>query len=332
VNPFHFLSGLVNGMRCGVLAVDRLGRLMMINRVALQVLGLRRSPAPGAPIARALASYPQLARVMCESFDMSSLPSRAEMELKLATADSKTIGFTMSMVPGPEGQPIGAALFFKDLAQIEHKAEQERLKDRLAALGEMAANMAHEIRNPLASIDVSCSLLRRRLQAPSPDEWSLELLDKITAEVRRLNGAITSSLEYVRPLSLSLGHAELAPLLEEAITVATRRGGAGGGPREVRCSVSQMPAFLMDREKLRQVFENLVLNALEAIGEQGLVTVEAELRDAPSAGTVPYPVADESIHDPWRNYEQFAVVRVADTGPGIGEKERSRIGRRQAEV
>ena len=69
------------------------------------------------------------------------------------------------MIPSASGEPQGAAIFFKDLTQIEHKEEQERLKDRLAALGEMAASLAHEIRNPLAAIDVSCKLLGRRLKA-----------------------------------------------------------------------------------------------------------------------------------------------------------------------
>jgi signal transduction histidine kinase len=122
---------------------------------------------------------------------------------------------------------------------VEHKEEQERLKDRLAALGQMAANLAHEIRNPLASIEVSSSLLKRRLPV---DAGERELLDKIIAEVRRLNRTITSSLEFVKPVSLSLAPADLEGVLDDALTVAW---GAGETPAFAirRTAMPRMPAF-----------------------------------------------------------------------------------------
>src|SRR5258706_12159045 len=145
----------------------------------------------------------------------------------------KTIGSTLSLVPGGDGPPAGAALFFKDPTHVEHKEEQERLKDRLAALGQMAANLAHEIRNPLASIEVSSSLLKRRFPAEAQER---ELLDKIIAEVRRLNRTITSSLEFVRPLSLSLAPAQLDAVLDDALNVAMgRRGKPGLRVRRTSC-------------------------------------------------------------------------------------------------
>ena len=80
----------------------------------------------------------------------------------------------------------------------------------------------------------------------------------------------------------------------------------------------------MDPELLGQVFVNLVLNALEAVGESGCVTIEAECIEAPGAASIPYrPV--ETAGDPWVDVQRFAVVRVSDTGPGIGEDERDRI-------
>src|SRR5262245_9018142 len=240
-------------MRCGILVIARSGGVVMVNEHARAIPALETLPPHGAAIEEALADHPQLATILRESFSMSLLPNRAEIDLKCRSESGKTIGFTLSLVPGVDGVPAGAALFFKDLTHVEHKEEQERLRDRLAALGQMAANLAHEIRNPLASIEVSSSLLKRRLPAEASER---ELLDKIIAEVRRLNRTITSSLEFVKPVSLTPAVCSLDAVLDDALTVALgRRGKPGLMVR--RAPSPSCPEFLMDRGQLRQVFENL---------------------------------------------------------------------------
>jgi signal transduction histidine kinase len=181
----------------------------------------------------------------------------------------------------------------------------------------MAANLAHEIRNPLASIEVSCSLLKRRVD--SADQGTRDLLDKIIAEVRRLNRTITSSLEFVRPLSLTLAPASLEAVLDEAITVATGRRGRPGIEIVRRYPEGAGP-LLMDRTQLRQVFENLLLNALESMGETGTLTVECTTAPAPVSASTPYHPAGFRDADPWQGFDRYAVVRVTDTGCGIGEE------------
>ena len=94
------------------------------------------------------------------AFEMKSLPNRAELRLK---STDTVIGYTLSLVRDDDGEPVGAALFFKDLTHVEQIEERERLRDRLAAVGEMAAVMAHEIKNPLAGIEVLAGLLRRKV-------------------------------------------------------------------------------------------------------------------------------------------------------------------------
>ena len=86
-----------------------------------------------------------------------------------------------------------------------------------------------------------------------------------------------------------------------------------------------MPAFLMDRDKLRQVFENLIINAAEAIGERGVVTVEAKMIPAPSSASVPYQASGSPAGEVWPSFEHFALVRVSDTGPGISRETRDKI-------
>jgi signal transduction histidine kinase len=318
---YRFWQGLIEGMRCGILAIDREARLVMVNDLGMQILDLAEAPPVGVPIHHAMGQHPQLAQVLAESFAMSSLPNRAELELGTGTARRKTIGFTISLIGSQLDQPIGSAMFFKDLTHIEHTEEQERLKERLAALGQMAASLAHEIRNPLASIEVSCSLLGRRLGANAEGK---ELLEKIANEVRRLNRTISSSLEFVKPVALSFKPCDLGPVLEEAVNVAEKRRGRPG-IRVIRQYEDRLPAFLMDRGQLRQVFENLLLNAMEAVEELGTVKLEVQLLPAPSATSVPYSPDGGASCDPWQTFEQFAVVRVSDSGPGIPVEERAKV-------
>jgi signal transduction histidine kinase len=311
--PAHedFYRRLIEGMRCGILVIERAGGVVMLNEHARAILELHELPPHGVAIEDALVDHPQLATILRESFSMSLLPNRAEIDLKSRSESGKTIGFTLSLVPGNDGAPAGAALFFKDLTHVEHKEEQERLKDRLAALGQMAANLAHEIRNPLASIEVSSSLLKRRLPV---DAGERELLDKIIAEVRRLNRTITSSLEFVKPLSLSMAPARLDGVIDEALAVALGRRGKPG-LRVHRSTCPDWPSFLMDRGQLRQVFENLFLNAMEAMGDEGTLGIEVSTVSAPAAVSTPYRPA--GTPETRSSFESYAVVRVSDTGPGI---------------
>ncbi|HZN56262.1 MAG TPA: ATP-binding protein [Candidatus Polarisedimenticolaceae bacterium] len=306
-----FYRRLIDGMRCGILVIERTGRVVMVNDHARAILELPEPPLRGAAIAEVLADHPQLAQILHDAFSMSLLPNRAEIDLKSRSESGKTIGFTISLVPGPGGAPTGAALFFKDLTHVEHKEEQERLKDRLAALGQMAANLAHEIRNPLASIEVSTSLLKRRLPDSAGER---ELLDKIIAEVRRLNRTITSSLEFVRPVSLTLAPASIRAVLDDALTVALGRRGRPG-IRIERTESRELPDFLMDRGQLRQVFENLFLNAMEAMGETGVLGIDVGTIPAPASGTTPYRPA--GARDARSAFDAYAVVRVSDTGCGV---------------
>lgn len=309
-----FYRRLIEGMRCGILIIDREGRIVMVNEHARAILELSDLPPQGTGVEAALGEHPQLAQILRESFSMSRLPNRAEIDLKSRSESGKTIGFTLSLVPAADGAPTGAALFFKDLTHVEHKEEQERLKDRLAALGQMAANLAHEIRNPLAAIEVSCSLLKRRM--PS-DPGARDLLEKITAEVRRLNRTITSSLEFVRPLSPALAEGTIDAVLDDAVTVALGRRGKPGLHVE-RSGDAGLPPFLMDRGQLRHVFENLFLNALEAMGEAGTLGIEVATAPAPATPTTPYRPAGTADRE--LAFETYCVVRVSDTGPGIAEE------------
>src|SRR5204863_905237 len=146
----RFFRHIVSSMRNGVIAFRRDGTLALMNDEAYRIFGLTPSAGDvGRPFADVLRERQEIIRVLSGAFELSHLPNRAELRLKEL---DRVIGYTLSQVKDGTGNPIGGVMFFKDLTRVEQLEERERLRDRLASLGEMAAGIAHELKNPLAGI------------------------------------------------------------------------------------------------------------------------------------------------------------------------------------
>ena len=157
----RFFRDMVSSMRNGVLAVTSDGAVAVMNAEAYRIFGMSPDPADiGRPYAEVLRMHPDMVRVLAAAFGMAHLPNRVEIRLK---STDRVIGYTLSHIRDRAGSLTGIALFFKDLTHVEQLEERERLRDRLAALGEMAAAIAHELKNPLAGIEVMAGLLRRKV-------------------------------------------------------------------------------------------------------------------------------------------------------------------------
>ena len=181
------------------------------------------------------------------------------------------IGYTLSLIRDEAGEVSGAALFFKDLTRVEQLEERERLRDRLAALGEMAAAMAHELKNPLAGIEVMAGLLRRKV-GDSPDAQSI--IADIISEAKMANATVVEMLDYVRPVRLERGRTAIAHVLHTAVSMAESK--AQRGDVGVKLAVPEdLPLIQGDEHQLCQVFTNLVINAFEALGGTGTVRISA---------------------------------------------------------
>src|SRR5262245_6070002 len=188
----RFFRHLVRSMRNGVIAIHRDGRLALVNDEAYRIFSLNKTASDtGRPFADLFRSRPELIRVLASAFEMTTLPNRAELRLKDI---DRVIGYTLSQVKDDSGRPLGAVLFFKDLTQVEQMEERERLRDRLASLGEMAAGIAHELKNPLAGIEVMAGLLRRQV----PDSKDAQsLVAAILSEAKLANAIVVEMLEFV---------------------------------------------------------------------------------------------------------------------------------------
>ena len=298
----RFFRHIVSSMRNGVIAVHRDGTLALMNDEAYRIFALTRQPFDtGRPFAELFRDRPEILRVLSAAFELTTLPNRAELRLKDL---DRVIGYTLSLVKDDGGRSIGAVLFFKDLTLVEQQEERERLRDRLASLGEMAAGIAHELKNPLAGIEVMAGLLRRQV-SESPD--ALSLLADIISEAKLANAIVVEMLEFVRPLRLQVERTDIAGVLHQAMTLADSK--VARGETVVTLDISpDLPAIDGDEQQLCQVFTNLLTNAFEALEGHGQVelraAVESVERDPAFAG-------DSDSAQP------ALVIDVTDNGPGI---------------
>jgi PAS domain S-box-containing protein len=247
----------------GVCAVDANGSLVMINAAARRTLGGSCASAQlGTPCEEALADYPILARLLREALAGRPALSRAELCAARADGDRRVLGLSVISLPDPAGAIGGAAVVFRDLTPIERSGERERLQQRLAALGEMAAGLAHELRNPIAGMEVLAGLLQRRLHG-DPD--SLGLVIDLRGQLRQLTGTVTASLDYLRPVALCREPVDMALLAEEGLVLGLAR--APQPARVDRQYQSPLPLLEVDRHLLGVALVNLIVNACEAMEE-----------------------------------------------------------------
>jgi signal transduction histidine kinase len=299
--PETFYRDLVWNLRNGVLAVTQEGRIAVMNDVAYRIFGLTPNPGDiGRPYTEVLKDLPDVTRIVSGAFDLSHLPNRAELRLRRT---NKVIGYTLSQVRDEHGDLTGATLFFKDLTRVEQLEERERLRDRLAALGEMAAAIAHEVKNPLAGIEVMSGLLKRQL-AENQDAQSI--LADIIKEAKMANAIVVEVLDFVRPIRLQVEHVSVAGVVRDAVTLAD--GSKQRGNIRVEVTIPEhLPDIQGDPHQLRQIFTNLLTNAFEAMGGEGLVRISAtEL--APEEELV---AGSDVVPSP------MIQIEVADNGPGV---------------
>jgi PAS domain S-box-containing protein len=297
----EFYRHLVANMRNGVLAIERSGALVLLNAEARRIFRLSDDDVLGRRFDEVLGEHPDIVRVLGGVFDRPTLPNRAELRVK---STDTVIGYTLSLVRNDAGQAIGAAMFFKDLTYVEQMVERERLRDRLAAVGEMAAVMAHEIKNPLAGIEVLAGLLRRKTPG-NPEAQSL--VGDIINEAKMANAIVQEVLDFVRPVRLQVERTSVAEAVSSAIAL-TDGHGRRGGVSVVNAVPGDLPPIRADRHQLTQVFANLLINAYEALDGHGQVRFEARSADTADAGAL-VPDAQQSAPS--------VIVEVADDGPGI---------------
>ena len=293
-----FFRHIVTGMRNGVLALTREGLLTLINDEAYRIFGITpRRTDLGRPVADVLRGHPEVVRLLSGVFKLHLLPNRAELRLR---PSGKVLGYTLALVRDDAGRVVGASMFFKDLTHVEQLEERERLRDRLAAVGEMAAAIAHEVKNHLTGIEVMAGLLRRKI-TDAPEAQSM--LTDIINEAKMANSIVQDVLAFVRPIRLQVERTAVADAVRAAVKLADTKARRGDTSVDVRVPRG-LPPIHGDQYQLAQLFTNLLINAYEAMEGRGRVVITAKTLRV----------------DDGAEGRDVVVVELADEGPGMPQE------------
>jgi PAS domain S-box-containing protein len=306
------LHCILQSLTDGVLVVGRDLVVERCNAAAERLLGLPRSEIEGRPYAE-VARDEAAVRAIEDALERGR--TLTDRQRRYADAHGRTVEILDGVAPvlAPDGAILGAIEVLRDMTELRALEARVRHQERMAALGEMAASVAHEIRNPLGTIEGFARLLRRDLE-DQPNHR--RLADKIVQGAQNLNYVITNLLTYVRPMSLQSETFDAGRLLASAVE------GLGAGPaaRQVRVEVEppEPPVAVHgDIRQLRQVLLNLGLNAVEASGPGQTVRLAAFRTDT----GVHFQVRDEGCGIQAdaipRLFDPFFTTKQGGTGLGL---------------
>jgi two-component system sensor histidine kinase PilS (NtrC family) len=281
-------ENIIQSISSGLITTGLDGRITLVNTAAEKLLERTAADLLGTPVSQLF---------------LDALPSiesqHAEVRFDGSAKFRKTFRVRVAALSVPDKSDTGFVYAFDDLTEIRRLEREVRVQDRLAAVGRLAAAIAHEIRNPLTSIAGSVSMLSG---VPEMNEEHRRLLDIVTRESQRLNSIITDFLAYSRTKQYRFDKVDLIPLVEDTLTLMDHRMTVEKtGITIKRNFLVRSAHVLADGDKIKQVFWNICENAVRAMKGGGTLTVTIE-----------------SLGEDWQ-------VGFADTGAGMSPQQIERI-------
>ncbi len=288
-------ENIVRSLASGLLTLDNEGRTTFFNEAAELITGYPFSEVNLRPLAEVI---PEFEKVVAAAPAMAELSSRPRVEQRMIRPDGAEvfIGISISALRNAQGDQTGYILIFQDVTELKTMEAAIIRQEHLSAIGKLSAAIAHEIRNPLASISGSIEMLAMLLEPPAEER---QLMDIVIREVDRLNGLIEDFLEYARPAQTRRKLIDLREVIADTIQIFSRDPVARD--IELRLDpehVQQMPVYA-DAAQLQQVLWNVLRNACEAMQDGGIITVA------------------RSRHYDLRTRRNKFAIEVRDTGPGL---------------
>jgi signal transduction histidine kinase len=256
----------------------------------------------GRTLADLLGADDPLVRLAARQRATERAIPRAELARIDPAGATRWLGVSASLLRGDDSGAVGGILVIADLTETKNLRDQMELKDRLSAVGEMSAGLAHEVKNSLHSLMGFANLLREDFQGDEPMP-----VRGILAEVSTLEAMVKGILEFSKPSLLVKAAVPVNELVQEvAAAVADAAGRAGVA---VRLDLDPaLPSALLDAEAVKRAFLNLALNAVEAMREGGTLTISTRPAEGSGQGS-----------------REEVRVAFRDTGPGIPEADRQRV-------
>jgi two-component system sensor histidine kinase PilS (NtrC family) len=300
-------SDILRNIKSGVVTVDDAGRIAFINPAALELLGLPDEDITGRPLEELVGDRaPELVRAVRTALQGRRRTFRSEADVRLSDRVFP-IGVTATVIELEPGAAPSVTAIFTDISDQKRLEELHLRTERLEAVAELSASLAHEIKNPLASIRSSVEQLSRSTRADDDERF---LAGLVVRESDRLSRLLSEFLDFSRVRVTESRPLDLGQVARAAVDVVL---GHPECPPDLMIGVEAEPAQLEgDEDLLHRVVVNLVLNAVQATGGQG--TIRVEVREA-SGGDLPSAYG----------FDAAALLRVSDDGPGIPPDLRDRL-------
>lgn len=274
----HALAGLralheriVESIRSGLVTTDLNGLIYTFNAAAEEITGYTATALRGQHVSLLFDTLNLKVEESLRAAEEGATSPRYEADCLTADGLRLRLGYSIFPLFGETGARTGLVVTFQDLTQVRALEETSRRQDRLAAVGRVAAGIAHEIRNPLAAMRGSIQVLRSEMNG---DPGQAELMEIVLRESDRLNHIITDFLTYARPRPIALAETDLREPLRETLTLL-RHSPETSDRHMIEEDFSDEPICAQaDAAGLRQVFWNLSRNALSAMPEGGTLRVE----------------------------------------------------------
>jgi len=296
----------VESLKSGLLTTDRDGRVTSFNPEAERITGVASASAIGRDVE---AIFPGMRELALDPAGEAGSPGRFRAPYRNRHGEDLHLGIAAYILKAAGGEPSGHVMIFQDVTDVVDMEAELRRSERLAAVGELSASIAHEIRNPLAAISGSVQMLEREADALGGAVEARRLMGIVLRETDRLNLLITDFLQYARPGPLHIGAVSLESVVGEVLEVFESIV-----PQDVTVALDLPHALAVraDAAQLRQLLWNLTLNACQAMPEGGSLTIEAR------AVAEPTPQEGRSgRRNELERKETWVEVTVRDEGVGI---------------
>jgi two-component system sensor histidine kinase PilS (NtrC family) len=306
---FAISADVLRSVDSGVLAADGEGKVVLANPAARRILA-SLEPLEGRFLGELL---PLEGVEWTEVMRRLSLGSSVRMDGTIG-GGTTPLGCTVSKLTDAGGKMVGVVVHFRDLTEAREAARRERLRERMEAVGEMAAGIAHEIRNPLASISGSAQVLGK---VPSLDPKERKLSRIIVEESRRLSDIVESFLGFARPPDPQRGPCDIALTLDETLALFANSPEVTERHRIATAIERHPKPLIADERQLRQAFFNLARNAIQAMPQGGTMRVAAR----PEGSEYVIRWSDEGVgmepHQIQEIFQPFKAFRKGGTGLGL---------------
>ncbi len=267
---------IVESIRSGVITTDLQGRIYTFNSAAEEITGYRATEVRGHD---ASMFFGDMSRQITDSMNAAAtgkVSPRFQADCLTPNGLALRLGFTIAPLFAESGETSGMVITFQDLTDVRALEETSRRQDRLAAVGRMAASIAHEIRNPLAAMRGSIQMLRAEMDGNTEQA---QLMEIILRESDRLNKIVADYLNYARPRPAELKNVDVKALIADTFKLLRNSDEIIDG-HVLEEDLPDRPAIVSgDPEQLKQVFWNIARNALKAMPEGGTFRVSLEQAD-----------------------------------------------------